>query len=218
MLRKSIVGFVVGISVAAGLITGISAALSLTSFESGRPISATTMNENFRELEQRIAQLEASKEVPPGTVIAFAGAGQAPPEGWLWCDGQAVSKNEFPGLFAALGTSYGGTGNPMFQVPDYRGRFLRGLDEGAGRDPDAGRALGSEQADAFQSHWHKHSYKLQAKAATGNYTSVAHWQYSGAGEDNDSIRDAVAAGSGGTPRTASETRPVNIAVRYCIKY
>jgi len=200
------------------LVTGVTVALSLTSFESGKPISASSVNENFRELEQRIAQLEGFREVPAGTVIAFAGADAAPPNGWLWCDGQAVSKNEFPELFAALGTSYGGTGNPMFQVPDYRGRFLRALDEGAGRDPDGGRALGSEQGDAFQAHWHRHSYKMQAKAAQGNYTGVPHWQYSEAGGDNDSIRDAVAAGSGGAPRTASETRPINIAVRYCIKY
>ena len=79
---------------------------------------------------------------PPGTVIAYAGAiGGAsnipPPNGWLFCDGHAVSRAAYSNLFAVLGTSAGaGDGTTSFNLPDYRGYFLRGQDQGSGHDPD----------------------------------------------------------------------------------
>jgi microcystin-dependent protein len=49
-----------------------------------------------------------------------------------------VSRTTYANLFAAIGTAHGsGDGVTTFTLPDYRGRFLRGVDEGAGRDPDA---------------------------------------------------------------------------------
>lgn len=202
-------------------VTAVAFAAVPNPFEGGKPISASAMNQNFADLDQRLSALESNVDAPPqvpaGAVTAFAGS--ALPEGWLWCDGQGVSKNEFPALFAAIGTTYGGTGSPMFNVPDYRGRFLRGLDEGAGRDPDSGsRELGSVQGDAFQGHWHVHSYKFRSMAPAGNEVSVPHWEYTAAGTDTNSIQNAVSDGSNGTPRVAVETRPSNIAVKYIIKH
>ncbi len=78
--------------------------------------------------------------VPPGTVIAFAG--DTPPEGWLPCDGSSVSRADYPALFAAIGTTHGeGEQVSSFRLPDFRGRFLRGVDGGAGRDRRPGRSL-----------------------------------------------------------------------------
>jgi microcystin-dependent protein len=74
--------------------------------------------------------------VPIGTVLAFAGA-QAP-EGWLACDGAEVGREDYPELFRVVGVAHGqGDGASTFHMPDYRGRFLRGVDDGAGRDPEA---------------------------------------------------------------------------------
>ncbi len=81
--------------------------------------------------------------VPAGTVIAYAGvvAGSgnvAPPPGWLLCDGAAVSRTTYANLFAAIGTTAGpGDGSTTFNLPDYQGYFLRGVDHGKHRDPDA---------------------------------------------------------------------------------
>lgn len=48
--------------------------------------------------------------------------------GWLLCDGQAVSRTDYAVLFALIGTNFGtGDGSTTFNVPDYRGKFLRGL-------------------------------------------------------------------------------------------
>lgn len=47
---------------------------------------------------------------------------------WLICDGQAVSRTEYSELFDLIGTQFGnGNGVTTFNVPDYRGKFLRGL-------------------------------------------------------------------------------------------
>lgn len=75
--------------------------------------------------------------LPAGVVMPFAG--ETAPEGWGFCDGSLISRTDYPELFVALGTSHGeGDGSTTFHLPDYRGRFLRGTDSSAGRDPDAG--------------------------------------------------------------------------------
>jgi hypothetical protein len=108
--------------------------------------------------------------VAVGTVVAFAGG--RVPEGWLVCDGRALTRAAWPELFAVLDTSHGAGVSPVgekagdFNLPDYRGRFLRGLDlseggEPSGTDPEASRRsparagrgnrgnhVGSYQADA----------------------------------------------------------------------
>lgn len=65
-------------------------------------------------------------KVPAGCVMAFAGGGTAP-AGWFICDGHEVSRTAYPELFAAIGVTYGdGDGSTTFNLPDFRGRFLRG--------------------------------------------------------------------------------------------
>jgi microcystin-dependent protein len=63
--------------------------------------------------------------LPPGTVFPFAGS--TAPDGYLVCNGAAVSRDTYAALFAAIGVSYGnGNGSTTFNVPDYRYTFLRG--------------------------------------------------------------------------------------------
>lgn len=51
----------------------------------------------------------------------------APPDGTLVCNGGAVSRTAYAELFAVLGTKYGaGDGSTTFNLPDLRGRFVRG--------------------------------------------------------------------------------------------
>lgn len=44
------------------------------------------------------------------------------PRGWAFCDGQLLPINQNQGLFALLGTTYGGNGQTNFGLPDFRGR------------------------------------------------------------------------------------------------
>lgn len=66
-----------------------------------------------------------SKTSITGEVKAFAGT--LAPEGYLFCQGQAVSRTTYVELFAAIGIAHGqGDGSSTFNLPDYRGQFLRG--------------------------------------------------------------------------------------------
>jgi microcystin-dependent protein len=68
---------------------------------------------------------------PPGVILPFAGA--TAPDGFLLCYGQAVSRDTYSDLFAAIGTTYGaGDGSTTFNLPDLRGRVAAGKDDMGG--------------------------------------------------------------------------------------
>lgn len=103
--------------------------------------------------------------LPPGMIAPYVAT--SAPTGWLLCDGSQVSRTTYAALYAVIGTKYGyGDNATTFHLPDFRGRFLRGYDNSAGRDPDAasrtamntggstGDAIGSIQAAAYASHTH----------------------------------------------------------------
>lgn len=86
---------------------------------------------------------------PPGAVQFFAQPWA--PVGWLKANGAEVSRTTYANLFAAIGTHYGaGNGSTTFNLPDLRGEFLRGLDDGRG--VDTGRQIGSWQIGTPVSH------------------------------------------------------------------
>jgi microcystin-dependent protein len=86
-----------------------------------------------------------------GTVTFFAGS--TPPDGWLKANGATVSRSAYADLFSRIGTTFGvGNGSTTFQIPDLRGEFIRGWDDGRGIDD--GRAFGSAQSDLNKAHSH----------------------------------------------------------------
>lgn len=65
--------------------------------------------------------------LPIGGMIAFAS--DTIPNGWLLCDGRAVSRTEYAELFKAIGTKHGsGDGSTTFNLPNPKGRTLVGKD------------------------------------------------------------------------------------------
>lgn len=69
--------------------------------------------------------------LPVGMVAPFAGANL--PAGYLWCNGQAISRSIYSSLFGAIGTVFGvGDNSTTFNVPDIRGRFPLGKDNMGG--------------------------------------------------------------------------------------
>lgn len=63
---------------------------------------------------------------PAGIILPYAGS--TAPEGYLMCDGSAVSRSTYAALFAVIGTTYGaGDGSTTFNIPDLTGRVVIGV-------------------------------------------------------------------------------------------
>lgn len=109
------------------------------------------LEERLLASEERLLASEAKIAARIGTI--FFVADDVAPEGSLICDGRLLSRTTYADLFAKLGTTYGaGDGSTTFQLPDYRGEFLRGWDGGRGVDAD--RVRGSFQTDQNKTHTH----------------------------------------------------------------
>lgn len=148
--------------------------------------------------------------VPAGQIAAFAR--NTAPSGWLKANGATVSRTTYATLFAAIGTTFGaGDGSTTFNLPDLRGEFVRGWADTRG--VDTGRVFGSAQLDAFQDHKHLLNGGLGGGGVGGAVNRDA-----ASNQSNNSAIGDPSTNSGGTPRTASETRPRNVALLYCIKF
>lgn len=158
----------------------------------------------------------ASSFVPTGSSLPFWGA--SAPVGYLLCDGSAVSRTTYSALFGVIGVNCGsGDGTTTFNLPDTRGFFLRGVDHGAGRDPNAasrsamnsggntGDNVGSVQGYILESHNH-------FVAATGNTGQVAAGSFSVIQSTETLKASGLIQATGG-----SETRPINAYCNYIIK-
>ncbi|WP_245182996.1 phage tail protein [Haematospirillum jordaniae] len=152
------------------------------------------------------AALAQAFPAPVGSVIMHAG--QTPPLSYLVCNGQTLSRTDYAQLFAVIGTTFGsGDGSTTFTLPDLRGEFLRGWDDGRGADP--GRTFGSNQADAFKSHRHVSMGRSFNQGAF--YTTVGGYgMWPNGNVDPNHYRTSSEGGS--------ETRPRNVALLPCIRY
>lgn len=78
-----------------------------------------------------LATAVANALVPTGSMAPYAGS--TAPAGWIFCNGQAISRTTFASLFAVIGTTYGaGDGSTTFGLPDLRGRTIFGRDDMGG--------------------------------------------------------------------------------------
>lgn len=158
---------------------------------------------------------------PAGEVAAFARS--TAPEGWLVCNGQAVSRTTYARLFAAIGTTFGaGNASTTFNVPDLRGEFVRGWD--SGRGVDVGRSLGSSQSDQNRRHIHSGTTQAEGEHAhqfpftrqpgvgyplIGSAGAAGTYATASAGTHTHSFTTSTEGGN--------ESRPRNVALLYCIK-
>lgn len=106
--------------------------------------------------------------VHPGVVATWAGAAGREPAGWLACDGASYSSTLYPGLFAAIGYTYGGSAG-SFKVPDLKGRRIAGYNSGVGAYDTVGKTGGS---DAEHSHSVSVGDHADHKHDLGNHTHV----------------------------------------------
>ena len=174
-----------------------------------------SLNEQIRD------NLKYVKEsLPAGIMLGYGGA--AAPAQWLLCDGTAVSRTTYSALFAAIGVLYGvGNGSTTFNLPDYRGRVMVGLNSTDADFDTLGEKYGSkthtltsaqmpvhthiQNAHTHTQNAHNHSTSYQTDGENsplgGNYNIVTDY------------RDPTGAGNkitiGNTTPTNQNTTPTN---------
>ena len=206
------------------LLTGAQMVRGAKTFSDGLKTAtpAATSNDTSVATTEFVRQAVDSS-VPSGAVMHFAM--QAAPAGWLKADGSAVSRTQYPALFAAIGTTFGaGNGKTTFNLPDLRGEFVRGWD--GGRDIDPGRAFGSAQGDAIRNITGSidtginsgHQLFDEATATGALAISQRRWKaWTSDTQDGRNNPSAFDFDASRVVPTATENRPRNIALLACIK-
>jgi len=169
--------------------------------------------------------------VPVGTILAYGGSVSSASvkrdlqmNGWLICDGGIYESGAYKKLSRWIGGAFGKAGGGEFRVPDLRGRFVRGVDHEAGRDPDAanrtaenggnpGNSVGSLQEDGLKSH--QHSLSNTINKFTRRFQGAKN-------HDDNGIPLIPDAGTVWLEKETSlygeqETRPKNVYVNFIIK-
>lgn len=163
---------------------------------------------------------DANDFMPVGAVVALAGT--LPESGdWLPCDGRTLTVEGHRELYDVLRQTYGGTGG-NFNLPDYRGFFLRGRDASAGVDPDAGTrqslnpAIGGGDRVGTRQEW---GTGTPVNAFTGNAAHLPSTKWTTHGGTTTHFASPGSATDMPTCTTGGdrETRPVNVYVNYYIK-
>jgi microcystin-dependent protein len=207
------------LALSGGTLTGD---LTLTGAPTTNNMAATK-----KYVDDEIAAIPSSDSVPAGTVIWTARS--SAPTGYLKANGAAVSRTTYATLFSAIGTQFGaGDGSTTFNLPDLRGEFVRGLDDGRGID--AGRTLGSTQAD--QNKQHNHGGTTSTASLTGTFTPGTHaTNTTGVFSDGGNVGSPETGDSNNGRRVdldvshshtisndgGTESRPRNVALLGCIK-
>lgn len=172
----------------------------IDSIESVIPSNATALN--------KLATMSDIGGIPTGIITPYGGS--TPPTGWLLCQGQAVSRDEYADLFNVIGTAYGaGDGTATFNVPDLRETVPVGSGtRGSGVATHDTYSVGTFKDDQLQDHYHQ----------TRNHTTTGDTNYyveggRGTTTENDVSATLYTAGS----RTGATTHGKQLGVNYIIK-
>lgn len=153
----------------------------------------------------------------PGKIEFFAM--NTAPTGFLKANGALVSRTVYAALFAKIGTNFSaGDGSTTFGLPDMRGEFPRGWDDGRG--VDAGRAMGSNQAHGVgpltvNDPGHTHGVHVTGGSGSAGYSLAFGNTWGGTITTFPSVSSTSGISLSGT---GTETRPRNVALLACIKY
>ncbi|HBM7610037.1 TPA: phage tail protein [Enterobacter asburiae] len=151
--------------------------------------------------QQYLLEADIDKYIPAGFPLPWPAA--TPPTGWLKCNGAAFDKVKYPKLAVIY---------PSGNLPDLRGEFLRGWDDGRGVNPT--QALLAWAADQFKTHNHpfRGSGGSGANDTVFGVTSGVKAIYTaGINQPDGSVALAFQDPGG------SETRPRSVAFNYIVR-
>ena len=164
-----------------------------------QPLDNTLTNLSGKDVAGLLTYLGLGEgsALPVGVPVPWPSA--TPPTGWLKCNGAAFSAEEYPELAKAY---------PTNKLPDLRGEFIRGWDDGRGVDSSRGLLTSQDHLFASHEHWFDQYYALKSFDPTGGRFVVT----------ADAFGELITANSISTVSVGgSETRPRNVAFNYIVR-
>lgn len=155
---------------------------------------------------------------PTGAIIIWSTT--TAPTGYLECNGAQVSQTTYSQLYGVIGTIYGAASGGNFTLPDFRGYFPRGwADNGS---IDSGRTIGTTQQNAVgplvvTDPEHDHTVSIWANYDGHNPPSLIAGTNTSVNSGVFTTASSPTGISVAGVNSASETRPINLAVMFCIK-
>ncbi|HAN6478838.1 TPA: phage tail protein [Escherichia coli] len=183
-----------------------------------QPLDNTLTNLSGKDVAGLLTYLGLGEgsALPVGVPIPWPSA--TPPTGWLKCNGAAFTASQYPKLALAY---------PALRLPDLRGEFIRGWDDGRG--VDAGRSLLSAQNHDLGPHVHRYGFWT----ARLNDSSLADFagttilkqitpatpviDFDNYPLPNSVITDGGVVSASTQPMSSTETRPRNVAFNYIVR-
>ena len=153
--------------------------------------------------------------LPSGSVIEYAG--DTAPNGWLICDGSAISRQKYSKLFEVIGTIYGsGDGNSTFNLPNLKGKIPVGLNSDDSDFNILGKVGGEKthilKVDEIPSHNHRQTVTASRAGSGSTYAS---WNANNLfGNTDKAARNTLNTGGG---QAHNNLQPY-ITLNYIIKY
>lgn len=189
---------------------------TVTTGEPGTQASATITGESPNQvLNLTIPRGNAGSGAAVGSIALFAGA--TIPEGYLLCDGAALSREVYSELFSAIGTTWGeGDGSTTFNLPDFSGKFIRGTGGNAA-------ALGTVQAEGLPNAegWFQLRYGSIVSADNSMFTFIQDTTTTSASYTGQQATTKITMSlSGANPifGASNHVTPENCALNLIIKY
>ena len=172
--------------------------MALINFEdlpsTATPLNANNLNNNFNFC------------VPTGGIVEYAGT--TAPNGWLLCDGSAISRTTYADLFEVIGTTFGeGDGSTTFNLPNRKNKTGVGVDSESTHFSTLGATYGEETHTLTTSEMpkHKHGVGYVGNGANGiyagmpgtsteptNYNNELFINYAGGDQPHNNIQPSIA--------------------------
>ena len=190
------------------------------------PASGLLQNNNVYYVYSSIPVPGVSSVLPTGVIMPWAS--NHLPVGFLWCNGQTVSIASYPGLYAVLGTIYGGDGINTFGLPDIMGRTIVGVDTMGGASAANRITQWGSLPAALGSTFGEDAHRQTVAQMAPHTHSFSSWDYvkGFSGSSTTSPRDPQGGNTGwaggngdgtGLGAPANVVQP-SIALEYIIKY
>lgn len=157
---------------------------------------------------QNVEAADIAKVVPVGAVFPFAGA--SAPEGYLLCDGAAVSRATYAALFAIIGEAYGaGDGSTTFNLPNLKGRVAVGRDAAQTEFDTLAETGGAKTHTLTTDEIPSHTHPIKRNTAASSYG----FTYNSSGSGGDTA-ESNATGGGQAHNNLQPYLVLNYIIRH----